>query len=74
MAAPSPFLDYWYTALATPIGVYLLSPDPKRLMSCLYTARAKARDPSIAHLQLRTSPRSPKDELLIFNPAAIDGA
>jgi hypothetical protein len=71
---PSPFLRFWYDALATPLGIYIrVAPqaDPSKLKSLLYFARAKAKDPDIAHLQIRTSPYSPKDEILIFNPTAL---
>lgn len=61
-------LDYWYAALASPIGIYLISPDPLRLKGLLYNARAKSGDPSIYPLILRTSPYNPKGELWIVKP------
>lgn len=67
------WLDYWHAALSAPVGIYLRTPDPFALKSLLYSARARAGDPSIAHLQIRTSPLDPRGELFIFNPAALHG-
>ncbi len=56
MPAPTELLSLWHSALAEPLGVYVTTPDPYRLKAMLYTARSAARDPSIAHLQVRTAP------------------
>lgn len=74
MPSPLVMLSFWQHALGSPTGgIYMKTPDPLRLKSLLYTARAQAKDPSLAHLQLRTSPKDPKGELWIFNPAAMEG-
>ncbi len=65
---------YWHAALTSPSGgIFLKTPDPFALKSNLYAARARSHDPSISHLQIRTSPLDPKGELFIFNPAVFDG-
>jgi len=49
----------WYSALNEPLGVWIATPDPLRLKSLMYSARAKetSGDPDhpIARLQLRTA-------------------
>lgn len=58
----------WYTAYANPPGVKVKVSDPARAKTLLYTARAKLRDPDIAHLEVRTSPTDPTGELWVVNP------
>lgn len=58
----------WYEAFAHPPGIKVKVSDPNRAKTVLYTARAKLRDPDIAHLEIRTSPLDPKGELWIVNP------
>ena len=62
----------WLEALNEPLGIYIRTPDPPLLVKRLYLARDRCDvgvKPLIAHLQLRTSPRDPKGELWIVNPA-----
>lgn len=67
MSAPHPFLTYWHQALATPFGVSIrFLGDPASIKTALYTARAKANDPLLASVSIRTSPRSPSDELWLI--------
>lgn len=63
----------WYAAYANPPGVKVKVADPNRAKTVLYTARAKLRDPDIAHLEVRTSPIDPKGELWIVNPGVNAG-
>lgn len=58
----------WYEAYANPPGVKIKVSDPARAKTILYTARAKLRDPDIAHLEIRTDPREPNSVLWIVNP------
>lgn len=59
----------WYAAYANPPGVKVKVSDPNRAKTMLYTTRAKLRDPDIMHLEVRTSPLDPRNELWIVNPA-----
>ena len=52
--AATPWLVYWYAALRDPRGIWMRSPEPPRLISLLYSARASARTPSSP-----TSPSAP---------------
>jgi len=51
--------SFWWRALPEPLGIWIATPDPVRLKSLLYAARAKetSGDPHhpIAKLQLRTA-------------------
>ena len=65
-------LNFWDMALAHPLGIWLTTPDPVRAKEHLYAARAVAQRSGIRaydHLQIRTSPRSPRTELWMVNPA-----
>lgn len=72
MSRATDMLTFWAQALAQPLGIYLTTPDPVRLKDHLYNARAAAQrqgDRAYDHLQIRTSPRDPKGELWLVNPA-----
>lgn len=60
--------SYWYAALGEPLGLWLTTPDPVRLKSVLYAARTRSADPSLDHLQIRTSPADPAHTIWIVNP------
>lgn len=78
MPSQSEWVSFWHMALAEPLGIYLISPDPINLKSSLYAARARARDPALSHLQIRTAPPAlddpnypglgPRNALWIINP------
>lgn len=57
--------QFWYQALASPLGIGLRSRDPVRLKNVLYTARANLHDPSLKSLSIRTAPDSPTNTLWI---------
>lgn len=59
------WIEMWYSALATPNGVAVACSEPAPVKQALYRARAKAADPALDRLQVRTSPRSPEDEIWI---------
>lgn len=59
----------WYSAYANPPGVKVKVSDPARAKTLLYTARAKLKDPDLAHLEVRTSPTDPAGEIWVVNPA-----
>ena len=48
-----PVTEFWYRALASPIGVLLQAPDVETARQRLYRARQRAGDPALAGLQLR---------------------
>ena len=50
------YLSILYNALSRPIGLLLASPNPGLDRQRLYQARVKSLDPSLAELQIRTSP------------------
>lgn len=65
------FLSYWLEAANTPLGIYILTPNPHRLKARLYSARAAA-DPWIKNrlqgFQIRTSPKDPVREIWVVKP------
>ncbi len=71
---PSELLRFWYLAAHHPLGVWLKTPDPVQLKSLLYTARAKAQDPSLATLQLRTAVDDPRGAVWIVNAGTPEAA
>lgn len=50
----SPAVEFWYLALAEPIGLLLEVNDPQRAKQALYQARARVQDPALAELQVRS--------------------
>lgn len=69
MSRARPLLQsLWYAALSHPLGVYIRTPNPLQLKSLLYSARRDCADPSLAVLQLRTSPNKELGDLWIVNP------
>lgn len=66
MPTPSDLLQFWAAALSNPLGVWIKTPDPSRLKSMLYGARAKEGGPEHAHLQIRTSVTDPRGEIWII--------
>lgn len=67
---PIPLDALWYAALGQPLGIWLrLRGDPARVKSLLYAARRRLNDPSLAHLEIRTSPQDPRGTLWIINPS-----
>lgn len=67
MTSAPEFLTYWYNALNSPLGWGIRTSDPVRVKQLLYSARTAANDPSLAHLQIRTSPLDPTGELWIVH-------
>lgn len=59
------WLEMWYSALASPHGVAVAVSEPAPAKQALYRARAKAADPHLDKLQIRTSVKSPDDEIWI---------
>lgn len=51
-----PFLDLWYQALATPVGMAFTTNDRNALRQKLYAARAATGDPDLDKLSLVLSP------------------
>lgn len=59
----SSWLEIWYRALASEIGVVVASPDIAIAKAKLYKARSTAQDNSLMSIQIRTSPNNPREEL-----------
>lgn len=75
MPAPHPFLQYWHRALSEPFGIAVkFLGEATAIKTSLYTARARANDPLLSAVTIRTSPRSPKDELwLVVDRSKLPG-
>lgn len=65
MSTTSPLLAYWYMALESTDGWYIPTPEPQRLISSLYSARAKANDPRLKSMSIQISRRNPTGEVWI---------
>jgi hypothetical protein len=59
-----------YSALATPLGIVVAVSDVEAAKQQIYRTRASTGDPSLACLQLRTSPDNPTGEIwLVKGPS-----
>ena len=70
---PIRWIDFWYLALAEPLGLRLKVADKKQASNLLYMSRASApfdQRQAIAHLQLRSCPTDPHGEVWLVNPGA----
>lgn len=65
MSPNSPLLAFWYMALESSDGWHIPTPDPQRLISTLYSVRAKANDPRLKGLSIQISRRNPTGEVWI---------
>lgn len=67
MPSQTTLIDFWFAALAEPMGIYITTPDPIRLKGMLYSARAKHQRTSspspIDSIQIRTAPNDPQGTL-----------
>ena len=57
------WLEYWYTALHSPLGVVLAVSDVPRAIQKLYQARQQSGDPELSGLSIRKSPLLPDEEV-----------
>lgn len=64
----------WYDALNEPLGLWLRTPDVRRLKSLMYATRAALKDPTLDHLEIRTPPLAAGHDLWIINPRIELGA
>ena len=67
-------LELLYQALASPIGIVVRVTDIERARARLYKAKADARDPALANLQLRKSPLGEPDVIWIVKGGEVDMA
>lgn len=65
MSLNLPLLAYWYHALESSDGWFIPTPEPQRLISTLYSVRAKSNDPRLSKLSLQISRRNPTGEVWI---------
>jgi hypothetical protein len=54
-----PLLSYWYQALASPLGIELVTSDVEGTRSRLYTARRDAKDTDLDKIAICVSPFDP---------------
>lgn len=66
-------LEYWYAALAEPVGVVLRTDDRDRLRAKLYAARREAVDEKLSSLSIIFSPTA-EDEVWIMHNASEKGS
>lgn len=59
-------LSYWRMAQEQPIGLGLVVNDPAAAKRQLYAARAKAADPTLNTISIRTSPTNPATHLWLI--------
>lgn len=72
-SAPN-WLEFWYEAAASEYGIVVATSDVEAAKQKLYQARAKAADPELQGLQLRTSPILPDEEIWILKGPPADGS
>ena len=53
---PVGYLEYWYQALSSDIGIEIQTDNPERLRQRLYQERTKAIDPDLEGLSIIISP------------------
>lgn len=63
-------LQYWRMAQVSPFGFAVRTTDPALAKRQLYTARAKAADPSLNAITIRTSPEHPSTDLWLVRDRA----
>lgn len=64
---PAAATEFWYLALAEPIGLLLQVSDPSRAKQALYQARAKVQDQKLDGLQIRQWPEAGPGGLVIVH-------
>lgn len=62
-----PYLSYWYAALASDLGVCVLTDNRERLRQRLYAARAASGDTSLEGLSLVLSPLNQEHVWILKN-------
>jgi len=71
------FVEFWYLALAQPVGIVIETNDPERLRQRLYAARRDAMEEDFAKISIVISPTNPNHIWLVhkrIDPEAIDGS
>lgn len=53
------FLEFWYLAMASKVGIIIETSDRERAKQALYRARVDAMDDALSSLTIMTSPMSP---------------
>lgn len=64
----------WYDALNEPYGLWINTPDVRLFRSLMYSTRANLKDPTLAHLEIRTPPLAAGHDLWIVNPMISEDA
>jgi len=59
MDVKEPILNYWYRALASPLGGQLVVSDIDKARAKLYAVRREARDPDLDQISITPSPFDP---------------
>ena len=54
-----PLLNYWYQALATPLGIEVVCSDAEGIRKKLYDARREAKDTDLDQISISLSPFDP---------------
>lgn len=66
------YLDLWYLALGSPIGIELACHKPDSARASLFNARAIAGEPALSVLLIRRNPRDPEGSLWIVKTGEVD--
>lgn len=61
----SAYLEFWYAALASPLGVVIETDNFERARAKLYAARREAMDPALDNIAVMQSPTNPSDIWLV---------
>lgn len=67
MAKRAEYIDFWYSALATDLGVVLWTDNPETLKQRLYAARRESMDETLNCLSIVTSPTNPEQLWIVKN-------
>jgi len=68
------WLEFWYQAASSPLGVELTVSDPEKVKQLLYRARASSTDPSLHEYTIKTAPLNPGGALWIVKRKQADDA
>lgn len=65
-SAPPTYLQLWYEALASDLGIVISTNNPEALRQVLYKARRESGDPALEGMSVRISPLLPDQEVWIL--------
>lgn len=60
-------LEYWYKALASPVGIVIETDDAQGTLAALYRARSAAKDLALGAISIHPSPTNSRHLWLVKN-------